>query len=266
MSLSSPRESSVPGPRTPPSIPPGRAGAASALLLGTLVGSLFAGRLETGALCLLVASGAAAAAGAGWPGRGWMLSLAGSSLVSWILNLYLTPGVRILGPELLGRVPTRQGLELGGLLVLRLAGALASLQGLRALWSADAAVDQAARWLGPLQRFGLPVGESRMMMALALRFVPLLKDESVRIARVQELRAGRPPRGPREWLQRRRAAVIPTLVGALERAERVALALEARHYRMRPFSLRSPRSGFRSGMAWKLGGVALAGTALLWRG
>jgi energy-coupling factor transporter transmembrane protein EcfT len=247
-------------------IPPQRAGAASALLLGALVGSLVAGRLETGVLCLLVALGAAASVHARAPTRGWMLGLGVSSVASWILNLYLTPGVPISAPELLGKSPTQQGLRLGTLLVLRLAGALASVQGLRAVWTAEAAVDQASRWLGPLRRLGLPVGEVRTMLALALRFVPLLKDESVRIARVQDLRAGRRPRGAQEWLQRRRAAVVPTLVGALERAERVALALEARHYRTRPTAVATLRRGPPSGLAWKLGGVTLAGAALLWRG
>ncbi|HEY3216573.1 MAG TPA: hypothetical protein VGK93_08790, partial [Candidatus Eisenbacteria bacterium] len=155
-----------------------RAGAASALLLGALVGSLVAGRLETGVLCLLVALGASASVGARWPPGGWMLGLGVSSVASWVLNLYLTPGVPISGPELVGKLPTQEGLRLGTLLVVRLAGALASVQGLRAVWTAEAAVDQAARWLRPVGRLGLPVGEARTMLALALRFVPLLRDES----------------------------------------------------------------------------------------
>jgi energy-coupling factor transporter transmembrane protein EcfT len=104
-----------------------------------------------------------------------------------------------------------------------------------------------------------------MMVGLALRFAPLLKTEAVRIARVQELRAGRPPHGPREWLRRRRAAIVPTLVGALERAERVALALEARHYPLRSAD-DVPQSRGRAQLRWQVAGAALAGTALLWRG
>jgi hypothetical protein len=66
------------------------------------------------------------------------------------------------------------------------------------------------------------------------------------------------------------------MVGALERAERVALALEARHYRVRPpgaavgwedagrppSSERPARTG---GHAWVLLGGLLAAVALLWR-
>jgi energy-coupling factor transporter transmembrane protein EcfT len=52
---------------------------------------------------------------------------------------------------------------------------------------------------------------------------------------------------------------VPLVVCALERAERVALAMEARHYRVRPVA-RLPR-------AWghELAGLALAGASLLWR-
>jgi energy-coupling factor transporter transmembrane protein EcfT len=55
---------------------------------------------------------------------------------------------------------------------------------------------------------------------------------------------------------------VPTLVGSLERAERVALALEARGYRSRPLDL---APGPRHPTVWGLAGIAVAGVALLWR-
>ena len=138
-----------------------------------------------------------------------------------------------------------------------------SLQGLKAAWPGERAADQLARWLAPLERVRVPVRDLRTVLGLALRFAPLIGGEARRIARVQDLRAGRPPRGAREWLERRRAAAVPTLVGSLERAERVALALEARGYRSRPLDL---APGPRHPTAWGVAGVALAGVALLWRG
>ena len=50
------------------------------------------------------------------------------------------------------------------------------------------------------------------------------------------------------------------MIGSLERAERVALALEARHYRLRPVA-RGPRSPWLASGA----GVLLAAAALVWR-
>jgi len=101
---------------------------------------------------------------------------------------------------------------------------------------------------------------------LALRFVPLLAGEGARIARIQGLRAGRPPRGWRERFTRRRAVVIPVMVNALERAERVSLALEARHHRLRGGALPVVRAGGMAGWAWGLAGLAVAVTSLVWRG
>lgn len=240
------------------------------VLVGALLGSLVAGRIETSVLCLVVGLVAAAAAGAVPPSRRWFTTLAAGAAIGWALNLYLTPGAALASwPALGGRAATREGLRLGLLLTLRVAGASAALQGLRAAWPGERAADAAARLLAPLERLRLPVREARAMLGLALRFAPLLQSESRRIARVQDLRAGRPPRGAREWFQRRRAATVPLVVGALERAERVALALEARHYRLRApgaaagwGDVSRPGAG---GRAWVLAGGSLAAVALLWR-
>lgn len=244
------------------------------VLVGALLGSLVAGRMETSLLCLAVALGAAAAAGATLPARRWFVTLATGAATGWALNLYLTPGVPLAGgwPALAGRHATEEGLTLGLLLTLRVAGACAALQGLRAAWPGERAADAAARFLGPLERLRVPVREARAMLGLALRFAPLLQAEARRIARVQDLRAGRSPRGAREWLQRRRAATVPLMVGALERAERVALALEARHYRLRPPGVAvgwgdaaGPATSSPAARAWTLLAGSLAAVALLWR-
>jgi energy-coupling factor transporter transmembrane protein EcfT len=241
------------------------------VLVGTLLGALVAGRLETSLLCLAAALAFGIAAGAQAPPRRWFVTLSTGAALGWALNLYLTPGTPLSGwPVLAGRHATGEGLGHGLLLTLRVAGACAALQGLRAAWPGERAADAAARVLAPLERLRVPVGEARAMLGLALRFVPLLRSEARRIARVQDLRAGRPPRGLGEWLQRRRAATVPLMVGALERAERVALALEARHYRVRPAGAAAGwedaadarRAG---GLAWAWLGGSLAAVALLWR-
>lgn len=232
-------------------------------LMGTLCGSMVAGRLETGLFCLILALPLAVAAGAKWPSRRWTIALLTGIVLGWLLNLYLTPGEPLPGwPRFLGRSATRAGLELGALLGLRLLGASAALQGLRAAWPAERAADTLLGSLAPLRRIGVPIAELRIMMGMAVRFAPLLEREGRRIAAVQALRAGRPPRGMAEWLERKRAAAVPTLVGALERADRVALALEARHYALRPVSV-APRT--ERALAGKLAGAAAFATALFWR-
>lgn len=256
------------GPRSEPGgaealLPTSAARAAVPILLGALVGALIAGRLETAALCLAVALVTAAACGVRIPAPRWLATLATSATLAWALNLYLNPGRPLsFTPPLFGRAPTREGLMLGALLTLRMLGAFAAMQGLRAAWTGEQAADAATRALGPLRRLGLPIGELRLMIGLALRFAPLLSSEAERIGRVQALRAGGPPRGWRQRLERKRAAAVPTFVAALERAERVALALEARHVRLRPAA---PAGRLRLGPA-AAAGLGLAALALLWRG
>jgi energy-coupling factor transport system permease protein len=230
------------------------------LLLGSMVGALIAGRLETAAACVLVACFAAWRAEAGWPSAAWLRLLAGGAALSLALNLYLNPGRPLPLPAIFGLRATVEGLWNGVLLVLRMTGAGIALHGLRALWPGERAADEIAGLVAPLERLGLPVRRARATLSLALRFAPLVRDEFQRVGRVQALRAGRPPRGAQEWIRRQRAAVVPVMIGSLERADRVALALEARHYRLRPVT-RGPRSPWIASGA----GVALAAAALMWR-
>jgi energy-coupling factor transport system permease protein len=238
------------------------AGGVAWLLIGAMVGSLIAGSLPAGALCLAAAVVGAALAGAPWPSRRWIAVMAGGALGVWALNACLVRGAPLLH---LGPVGvTREGIARGALVALRLIGAATALLGLRAAWPGERAADELARLLAPFERLGLPVARARAMLGLALRFAPLLADEARRIARLQDLRAGREPRGAVEWLERRRAATVPTLVHSLERAEQLSLALEARHYRLRP--ARTAPAVSPGAWGWAAGGVVLAGAAALWRG
>jgi len=230
------------------------------LLLGAMTGALVAGRFETALASVAVALAAALACGARWPVRRWFGAVVIGSLLAMVLNLFLTPGRAIPGLAIAGVQATYEGLAFGALLALRLIGAMTAIQGLRAAWPGERAADEMARLLAPLERIRVPVGEARLMTGLALRFVPLLGEEGKRIAALQALRAGGAARGLGARLDRLRAALVPTLVAAVERAERTAMALEARHYRLRPL-----RGAAYARRAVALG-VALAAVALLWRG
>jgi energy-coupling factor transport system permease protein len=231
------------------------------LLLGTLAAALVAGRLATAAGALVLAVAAAVAAGARRPRARWVRLTGAGMAVAVALNALLVPG------RPLGGLPhvSVEGLRLGALLALRLAGAAVAVHGLAAAWPGERAADELARLLAPLERLRVPVREARAVLALALRFAPLLGRESARIARVQDARAGGPPRGWRQRFTRRRAVLVPVMVGALERAERVGLALEARHHRLRDPAA-AAGDARRGAWGWSLAGVAVAATSLLWRG
>lgn len=228
------------------------------LLLGALLGALVAGRLATALGCLGIALAGAWLAGAPRPGWRWLTGIGLSMVLAVVLNGVLTPGHPL--PMPFGGHLSGEGLRYGGLLALRLAGAGVALLALRAAWPGERAADELARRLAPLERLRVPVAESRVVLGLAVRFAPLLATESRRIARRQDLRAGGPPRDWGERLVRRRAVMVPLMVSALERAERVGMALEARHYDLRPVS-----RGRGASWGWDAAGLGVAAVSLLWR-
>jgi energy-coupling factor transport system permease protein len=239
---------------------PGRdATRAGGLLLGAMAAALVSARPEPAIAAVLAAAVAGAWAGAGFPARGWWLTVGGGLAVAVALNAWLVAGTAIPGTAVAGHAASVEGARLGALLGLRLAGAAAAAHGLRAAWHGERAADEAARWLWPLRRTGVPVERARAVLGLATRVAPLLAEETRRIARLQDVRAGRPARGIAERLTRARATLVPALIGSLERAERLALAMEARHWRMRPLP---PRRGVSAGDA---AGAALLALALVWR-
>jgi energy-coupling factor transport system permease protein len=86
--------------------------------------------------------------------------------------------------------------------------------------------------LSPAGRLGFPVHEFAMMMSVALRFIPLLMEETNRIVKAQLSRGARLDQGN---AARRMIAffpvIIPLFVIIFKRAEELALAMEARGYR-----------------------------------
>jgi energy-coupling factor transporter transmembrane protein EcfT len=242
-----------------PVLPADRASRAGSILLGALGASMVAARFETLALAFTAALAATLVVRAPWPSRGWFTALAWGAGIAIALNLYLNPGAPLPLPTVFGRAATQEGLFHGILLAARVFGAALALHGLRAAWPGERAADELAWRVGPLERFGVPVAARRATLALALRFAPLLAAERRRIVQLQRLRAGRAPRTMRERLDEQRAVTVPAVVAALEMAERVALGLEARHYRVRPV----PR---RTGGGWAAaGGAVVFLIAALWR-
>lgn len=92
--------------------------------------------------------------------------------------------------------------------------------------------DAIEKLLKPLEKIKVPVHEFAMMMSLALRFIPILLEETNRIINAQSARGADFEEG-RLW-QRMRAMIsilVPLLVSATRRAYDLANAMEARCYR-----------------------------------
>ena len=86
--------------------------------------------------------------------------------------------------------------------------------------------------LAPLNKIHVPVAELALMLSIALRFVPLLMDETQKIMNAQKSRGmSFSTGGP---IKRARAIVpllIPLFVGALQRALDLANAMEIRGFK-----------------------------------
>ncbi len=83
----------------------------------------------------------------------------------------------------------------------------------------------------PLKKFRVPVHEMAMMMAIALRFVPTLVEETDKIMKAQASRGAEYDTG--NLLVRIRGYItvlVPLFVSAFKRAEELAIAMDARCY------------------------------------
>ncbi len=86
--------------------------------------------------------------------------------------------------------------------------------------------------LKPLQRVHVPVHEITMMMAIALRFIPILMEETDKIMRAQMARGA--DFQNKNLIKRAKSMIpllVPLFVSAFRRANDLAMAMEARCYR-----------------------------------
>ena len=85
---------------------------------------------------------------------------------------------------------------------------------------------------GQLNKIRVPVHEVAMMMSIALRFIPILLEETDKIMKAQQARGADFESG--NIMQRAKAMIpilVPLFVSAFRRANDLAMAMEARCYR-----------------------------------
>ena len=92
--------------------------------------------------------------------------------------------------------------------------------------------DAIERLLYPFKLLKLPVHELAMMMTIALRFIPLLIDETIKIMNAQKSRGADLDSG--RLMQRVKSLIpilVPLFISSFRRADELALAMECRCYR-----------------------------------
>ena len=82
-----------------------------------------------------------------------------------------------------------------------------------------------------MKKIGVPVHEIAMMMAIALRFIPILMEETDKIMKAQMARGASFDQG--KIIERAKSMVpllVPLFISAFRRANDLAMAMEARCY------------------------------------
>ncbi len=127
---------------------------------------------------------------------------------------------------------TKDGIEMGIFITLRLVLLMVSASILTFTTSPLVLTDALEAILRPLKRFGVPAHELSMMMTIALRFIPTLIDETDKIIKAQKSRGADFSSGS---IVKRVSFVMPILIplfiNAFRRADELAIAMEARCYR-----------------------------------
>ena len=85
--------------------------------------------------------------------------------------------------------------------------------------------------LGPLKKLHVPVHEIAMMMSIALRFIPILVDETDKITKAQKARGADFESGKLiERIKNMVPLLVPLFISAFRRASDLAMAMESRCY------------------------------------
>lgn len=151
-------------------------------------------------------------------------------LITVVFNIILTPG------EVLWRFGiikvTREGLVLAGRMAIRLVYLVIGSSIMTLTTTPNQLTDGLERLLRPLNKIRVPVHEIAMMMSIALRFIPILVEETDKIMKAQMARGADFESG--NLIQRAKSMIpilVPLFISAFRRATDLAMAMEARCYR-----------------------------------
>ncbi|MGA8943670.1 MAG: energy-coupling factor transporter transmembrane component T [Thermoactinomyces sp.] len=152
-------------------------------------------------------------------------------LLSALLHIWMNKGGEMV-VALPGITFYEEGLRQAGIISSRLLLLVAIASLLTFTTSPIDLTDGMERLLSPLNRVGIPAHELALMMSIALRFIPVLWEETEKIRKAQMARGvnfeeGNIARRLKNYLP----ILIPLFISAFRRAEDLALAMEARCYR-----------------------------------
>lgn len=150
-------------------------------------------------------------------------------LFTAVLNLFLTPGTELWRFKFLKI--TEEGIVLAIKMAVRLIFLILGASLMTLTTTPNHLTDGLEKSLSPFRKIGLPVHEIAMMMSIALRFIPILLEETDKIMKAQQARCADFESG--NLLQRAKSLVpilVPLFISSFRRANDLAMAMEARCY------------------------------------
>ncbi|SCP97890.1 energy-coupling factor transporter transmembrane component T family protein [Anaerobium acetethylicum] len=151
-------------------------------------------------------------------------------MITVVFNLFLTPGKPIF--EFWIVTITDEGLKTAGFMAIRLTYLIIGSSIMTLTTTPNNLTDGLEDLMRPLSKVRVPVHEIAMMMSIALRFIPILLEETDKIMKAQIARGADFESG--NIVQKAKSLVpllVPLFVSAFRRANDLAMAMEARCYR-----------------------------------
>jgi energy-coupling factor transport system permease protein len=150
-------------------------------------------------------------------------------LITVVFNIFLTPG-KVLAQWWIFKV-TQEGLIQAGRMAIRLSYLIIGSSVMTLTTTPNQLTDGLERIMNPLKKIKVPVHEIAMMMSIALRFIPILMEETDKIMKAQIARGADFESG--NLIKKVKSMVpllVPLFISAFRRANDLAMAMEARCY------------------------------------
>jgi energy-coupling factor transport system ATP-binding protein len=171
-------------------------------------------------------------------GRSLIDSWRGLRPIMWLaacaafFNLFLVSGAPVATSGILSHI-SYEGLHRSARMMLRLILLVSSATLLTATTTPLALTAGLESLLQPLKRVKVPVQQLAMLLALALRFIPVIVQETYRMIKTRASTSAAINRGNlRQRLQSYLPLLVPLFVAIFRRGESLATAMEARCYRV----------------------------------
>lgn len=151
-------------------------------------------------------------------------------VIAVIFNLFLTPGEALVSIWKL--TITKEGVRIAVMMAVRLIFLIIGSSLMTLTTTPNNLTDGMEKLMSPLKVFHVPVHEVAMMMSIALRFIPILLEETDKIMKAQIARGADFESG--NLIKKAKSMVpllVPLFISAFRRANDLAMAMEARCYR-----------------------------------